>query len=177
MNIVLVGFRGTGKTTVGKALAKKIGMGFVDADDFIERRYGFMITELFERKGESLFRMMESDVISELSKMNSYVIAAGGGAILKYKNIKNLKRHGVMILLEADCDAVYKRIRKDDKTATRRPRLTNHDLYDEIKELMDFRAPYYHRAADFTVNTTSKPVDSVVEEIVRILTEQGYIPL
>ncbi|GAI37661.1 unnamed protein product, partial [marine sediment metagenome] len=165
MNIVLIGFRGTGKTTVGKRLAEKLNLEFIDADDFIERKYGFSISELFQTKGESLFRLLESDVINELSKLDSRIIAAGGGAVLKYKNIKNLKRHGIIILLEADGDTVYQRIQADDKTKTQRPKLTGNELYREIKELMEFRKSYYQRAADYTVNTTNKSADTTLEEI------------
>ncbi|MBI5779200.1 MAG: shikimate kinase [Planctomycetes bacterium] len=176
MNIILVGFRGTGKTSVGELLAREIKWKFVDADQYIEKRYGFMIAELFEKQGESLFRMLESDVINELCKLDSHVIAAGGGAVLKYKNVKNLKRNGMVFLLEADCDVVYQRIMKDDKAGKTRPRLTRKNMYDEIKSLMEFRVPYYKQAADYTINTTKSNPKGVVHNICEILRTKSIIP-
>ncbi|MFH0887652.1 MAG: shikimate kinase [Planctomycetota bacterium] len=176
MNIVLIGFRGTGKTNVGRLLAKRLKWNFIDADEFIERRYGFMIAELFEKQGESSFRLLESDIINELGKLDSHVIAAGGGAVLKYKNVKNLKRNGIVFLLEADCDTVYQRIIKDDKTGKTRPRLTAENLYDEIKSLMEFRKPYYKQACDHIINTSNATLDDVVNEICEILRSKAIIP-
>jgi shikimate kinase len=176
MNIVLIGFRGAGKTSVGRLLAKKLKWNFIDADEFIERRYGFMIAELFEKQGESLFRLFESDVINELGKLDSHVIAAGGGAVLKYKNVKNLKRNSIVFLLEADCNAVYQRIMKDDKTGKTRPRLTVKNLYDEIKSLMEFRRPYYRQACDYIINTSKFTPDDVVNEICEILRSKAIMP-
>ncbi|MEK7449043.1 MAG: shikimate kinase [Planctomycetota bacterium] len=178
MNIVLIGFRGVGKTTVGKILARKLGMDFIDSDDYIEQKYGLAVSEFFRGRGESFFRLLESDAITELSKFDSRVISVGGGAILKYRNIKNLKRHGVILLLQADCDTVFRRLQADICTPRQRPPLTAQtDLYTEIKEVMEFRKPYYERAADYTIDTTSKNVDNVIAEILEIMKEAGFIPM
>ncbi|HLD36361.1 MAG TPA: shikimate kinase [Planctomycetota bacterium] len=176
MNIVLVGFRGTGKSSVGELLAREIKWKFVDADQYIEKRFGFMIAELFEKQGESLFRMLESDVINELCRLDSHVIAAGGGAVLKYKNVKNLKRNGMVFLLEADCDVIYQRIMKDDKAGKTRPRLTKKNMYDEIKSLMESRVPYYKQAADHTIDTSKSTPKDVVHKICEILRTKSIIP-
>jgi len=176
MNIVLTGFRATGKTTIGKLLSEKIRLEFLDLDELIEKRYGFTITDIFERRGESLFRLLESDLINEISKLDSRIIATGGGAVLKYKNVKNLKRRGVIFLLEADIDTIYRRITTDDKTRVQRPRLTNQDLYQEIKSLLEFRYYYYQRACDYVVNTTDKKPDTVIDEIMYHLRLAGHIP-
>lgn len=175
MNIVLIGFRGTGKTSVGKGLSEKLGLEFIDADDIIEERSGISIREIFQTKGESAFRLIESDVISELSKLDTKIIAAGGGAVLEYKNVKNLKRHGILILLEADSDTIYKRIKDDDRTKSQRPPLSEQNLHQEIKDLLKFRKDYYQRAADHTVNTTDKTVETVVDEALQILRKAGFI--
>jgi len=176
MNIILVGFRGTGKTSVGELLAREIKWKFVDADQYIEKRFGFMIAELFEKQGESLFRMLESDVINELCKLDSHVIAAGGGAVLKYKNVKNLKKSGMVFRLQADCDVIYQRILKDDRTGKTRPRLTKKNLYDEIKSLIEFRDTYYKQAADYTINTSKSNPKEVVHNICEILRTKSIIP-
>ncbi len=176
MNIILVGFRGTGKTTVGKLLADEIKWKFVDADEHIEKRFGFMIAELFEKQGESLFRMLESDVINELCRLDSHVIAAGGGAVLKYKNVKNLKRNGIVFLLEADCDVIYQRIMKDDKAGKTRPRLSKKNLYDEIKALIESREAYYKQSAEHTINTSKTTPQQVVNEVCEILRKRAIIP-
>ncbi|MDI6732803.1 MAG: shikimate kinase [Planctomycetota bacterium] len=176
MNIILIGFRGTGKTSVGQILAREIKWSFIDADEYIERRYGFMIAELFEKHGESLFRLLESDAIHELSRLDSHVIAAGGGAVLKYKNVKNLKKNGLVFRLESDCDVIYHRILKDDEAGKSRPRLTTKNLYDEIKSLMEFREPYYKQASDYTINTSKSTPQQVVNNICEILRTKGLIP-
>ncbi|MBI4835311.1 MAG: shikimate kinase [Planctomycetes bacterium] len=176
MNLVLIGFRATGKTTVGKLLANKLLLEFMDADELIEKRFGFTITEMFQQGHESLFRMLESDLINELSKYDSRVIAVGGGAIMKYKNYKNLKRRGVIFLLEADADTIYDRIMADDKTRTQRPRLTDMELRQEIKKLLEFRYHYYHRACDCVINTANKRPRMVLDEILYYLRQEGHIP-
>lgn len=177
MNIILIGFRGAGKSSVGELLAREIKWKFVDADEYIEKRYGFMIGELFEKQGESLFRLLESDVINELCRLDSHVIAAGGGAVLKYKNVKNLKRNSIVFLLEADCDTVYGRIVKDDKSGkSRRPRSAMKSLYDEIKSLMEFREAYYKQAADYTINTSKAAPKDVVYNICEILRTKSILP-
>ncbi|MCK4908465.1 MAG: shikimate kinase [Planctomycetes bacterium] len=178
MNIVLFGFRGVGKTTVGRILAKKLGVDFIDTDDYFESKYGMTISEFFRIRGETFFRMLESDTIAELSKLDSKVIAVGGGAVLKYKNIKNLKRRGIIFLLEADCDTVFRRLQADICTPRQRPPLTTlDDLYLEIKEVMEFRRRYYARAADHIINTVQKNIDGVMQEIFDVMRESGYIPL
>lgn len=175
MNIVLIGFRGTGKTSVGKGLAEKLGLGFIDADDIIEERSGTTIKKIFQTQGESAFRLIESDVINELSKLDSKIIAAGGGAVLKYKNIRNLKRQGVLILLEADSDTIYERIKDDDRTKSQRPPLTSQDFQQEIEALLELRKDYYHRAADHTIDTINKTIEAVVDEVLQLLKNTGFI--
>lgn len=177
MNLVLIGFRGTGKTTVGKILSKKLGCEFIDTDELIEKRHGFAIDEIFQRGAESLFRLKESDLINEVSKLDGRVIAVGGGAILKYKNAKNLKRHGVIFLLEASPRTIFQRITKDDKVNPTRHHLTGQELYHKIKNLFDLRYDYYHRASNYVVDTSGKSVDEVVDEIMTHLRNAGFIAL
>ncbi|MFA5794013.1 MAG: shikimate kinase [Candidatus Brocadiia bacterium] len=175
MNIVLIGFRGVGKTSAGKLLAEQLGMEFIDADDIIESRAACPIGTFFLTKTDSAFRLVESDAINELSKLDAKIIATGGGAITKYKNVRNLKRHGLIILLEADLETIYKRIQMDDLVLKRRPGLTGQDLYNELKNLINVRAHYYHGAADMIVDTCDKPLRIVVDEIIHLLKQKGYL--
>ena len=177
MNLVLIGFRGTGKTTVGNILAKKLGCEFVDTDELIEKRHGFAIDEILERGDESMFRLMESDLINEISKLDSRVIAVGGGAILKYKNAKNLKRRGVIFLLEASPRTIFQRITKDDKAKHAKHHVTGQELYNKIKNLFNLRYDYYHRASNYVIDTSGKSVDEVVDEIMTHLRNAGFISL
>lgn len=180
MNLVLIGFRGTGKTTIGKMLAKKLGLEFIDSDELIEKRYGFTVDEVFQHHKEPLFRLWESDLINEISKLDSRVIAIGGGAIMKYKNVKSLKRHGLIVLLETSPEVIHRRILKDDKTKGKnlkpRHQLTEVELYQNIKDLLDFRHYYYHGACDYVVDTTERPIEVVLDEIMAYLRSAGFIP-
>lgn len=170
MNIVLVGFRCTGKTTVGKCLADRLRREFVDSDQFIERKSGMTIRELFVSKGESSFRQIESEALNELAKLDGKIIAAGGGAVLWYKNIHNLKRNGHLILLEAGVDVIQERLQSDPVSVTQRPRLTTHtDLRREIEEQFELRRPYYQKAADHIVDTHLLSVEQVVAKILEHL--------
>src|SRR3989338_6623192 len=113
LNIILIGFRGTGKTTIGKMLAQRLGKEFVDADAYLEQREGNTIKDIFAEGGENLFREIETHVIAELCQLNNRVIATGGGAILREENLKALKKSGIIVLLDADVDPIYKRIHHD----------------------------------------------------------------
>lgn len=175
MNIILIGFRCTGKSTIGKALAERLHWHFIDADDYLEQRYQVPIKDMFEHRGESWFRLLESDVIRDLARYDSTVIATGGGAVLRYKNMANLKRNGTIVLLEADPDTVYRRIQDDPRTISKRPPLTNKDPYTEVREQMAFRRPYYVKAADIAVSTSKRTVPEVVDAILEQLSRSGFL--
>lgn len=168
MNIILIGFRGTGKTVAGRLTAERLGWEFIDADDYLEERVGKDIMTIFDEGGEKSFRKIEQSIIAELCRLERKVIAAGGGAVLSKRNVKNMKKGGVVILLEADADTIYKRLKDDPKTRRQRPRLTNRDLYDEIVHLLDYRRKYYHKAADYCIDTSQKTPEEVAGEIVAI---------
>lgn len=173
MNIILIGFRCAGKSTVGALLARKLGRPFVDSDDYIERKTGLSIREIFEIAGEQYFRLLEGDALADLSKFDNQVIATGGGAALKYKNIRNLKRNGILIYLEATPQSILERIEKDEKTGMRRPSLTGQDPSLEVPEQLQIRRPYYLSAADTTIPTDQKPTETIVQEILDWLKERG----
>ena len=173
MNIVLIGYRGTGKTSVGAALSKKLGKAFCDTDDYIEEKVKRPISDMVAREGWAFFRAKEKEAIREVSSRKNCVIAAGGGAILDAENVESLKKNGVAVLLEASTQTIHERMRTDKKTDQQRPSLTGKDPYREIEEVLKFRRPFYQQAMDFFVDTTSKSIDQVVDEIVERLGKYG----
>ena len=170
MNVVLVGFRGSGKSTIGKLLSERTGREFVDCDDFIEKRTNLTIREIFERHGESHFRTLESEAIAELAKLDGKIVATGGGAVLKYQNMQVFKRAGGLVFfLKVSPEVAYERIQGDPGTRTRRPALTDKDPATEIREQITLRAPYYLQSADIVVPVDERTVNDIVDEIARHL--------
>jgi len=149
-NVILIGFMGVGKTEVGKLLAKKLKMTYVDTDEIIEKEQGRTINDIFERDGEEAFRDMESDLLDRRSGIKGHVIATGGGMILRPDNVKKLKNLGPLVLLWSDAETVYKRVR--DSRA--RPLLNVADPKKRMKEILEFRAPIYRGIADLEVDTS-----------------------
>lgn len=163
-NIYLVGFMGTGKSTVGRALADKTGKIFKDLDDIIEERENKKIVDIFEEKGEEYFRRLESEVIEEVSKSKNYVVATGGGAIVNPTNFQKLKESGVLISLAASPEAIYERV-KDSKD---RPLLNVENPIEEIKRMM-FERAYYYIKSDHIIETTDRSIEQIVEEILELI--------
>jgi len=174
MNVVLIGFRGSGKSTVGKTLSERLGREFIDCDAWIEKHTGLTIKEIFEKHGESHFRTLESQAIGELSSMDGKVIATGGGAALKYQNMQVFKRNGGRIFfLEVGAETAYGRIQGDEMTRARRPALTDKDPYTEVKEQIELRRPYYLKGADVTIATDGRSIDDVVKDVLQHVQEEG----
>jgi len=149
-NIILIGFMGAGKTEVGKLLAKKLKMTYIDTDDIIEKEQGKSINDIFAKSGEESFRDMESAVVDGLADMKDHVISTGGGMILRPANVKKLKKLGPLVLLWANPDVVYKRT----KGSLARPLLNVDDPKKSIKNILDFRMPIYRKVADLEVDTS-----------------------
>jgi shikimate kinase len=173
MNVVLIGFRCAGKSSVGERLAGTLKRTFLDCDDYIEKKTHLTVREIFDIAGESYFRTLEGQAIADLSRMDGTVIATGGGAILKRQNTKYLKRNGLLVLLDVTAKTAFERITKDPQSRTRRPALTNYDPYAEIQQQMELRMPYYVEAADFVVQTDGRPIDDVLKDILTFLEGRG----
>ncbi|MCL5946101.1 MAG: shikimate kinase [Planctomycetes bacterium] len=162
MNIVLIGYRGAGKTTIGKQLAGRMGMEFIDTDDSIVQRAGKSIREIFAEGGETLFRDLESAVIDDLVETDNTVIAAGGGVVLRKTNIEKLQANGRIVWLQAPAEVLWKRLQSDTRTPANRPDLTSTGGLEEILRLLQVRAPLYSTAADVALDVTNMSEDQIV---------------
>ncbi len=162
MNIVLIGYRGTGKSTIGKLVAEKLNRTLIAMDEEIVKRAGISIPEIVEKHGWDYFRDMESDVACEISKKDNCIIDCGGGVILREENISNLKQNGKVFLFKADIDTIISRIQGD----ANRPALKEGMSFREEQEkVLKERNPKYNAAADVEINTSLLSVDKAVERI------------
>lgn len=169
-NIVLTGFMGTGKTTVGKILAETLGLGLVDIDSEIEKDAGMAINDIFTYFGEPRFREMETAAVKKFTVVKSTaikIISTGGGIVLRDENMSCLRENGIIVCLMATPDIILSRLSdKDD-----RPLLKVPDPLAKIKELLDFRRPYYERA-DAVIDTNGKEPLAVAKEIMDFVAER-----
>ena len=160
MNIYLVGFMGTGKTSVGRQLAKDQGWNFIDLDELIELKQQRRIVDIFAQEGEPYFRKAETKALKEAVKEDNFVIACGGGIVTREENILAMKETGLMVCLTASPAVIIKRI----SGCTHRPLLNVPDPKKQINILLKLRAPYYARA-DKTINTSRLSLKEVVRKI------------
>lgn len=165
-NIFLVGLMGSGKTTVGKILAKQLGMRFVDSDHEIESRTGASISWIFEIEGEDSFRKREADAIRDLTAQKGIVLATGGGAVINPENRRYFKERGTVIYLRATVNNVLQRTMHDKN----RPLLQTEDPRKKIEELSRQREPFYSEVADIVIDTGRQNVHAMVQLILGKLT-------
>ncbi|MBW3569370.1 3-phosphoshikimate 1-carboxyvinyltransferase [Candidatus Parcubacteria bacterium] len=162
-NIVLIGMRGTGKSSVGRMLAKKLGMRFVDVDQFIESENAVNIKQAVKKKGWEYFRGLENQAIKMLTKRSNTVISTGAGAILSESNVRLLRSNNLVFMLKAEPKILSKRITKYDKL----PALTKHkSVHDELDEVWQERKNKYYSSCDFIIETENLSLESVVSEII-----------
>lgn len=162
-HIFLIGFMGSGKSTVAKYLSSAYQMKQIEMDEQIEKNEGRSISTIFEKEGEEYFRTLETELLKSLDPRETFVVSCGGGAAVKEENVREMKEKGRIILLSAQPETVYVRV----KNSHNRPLLEGNMNVSYIKELMDKRQKLYERAADFQVKTDGRTAEDIGEEIIK----------
>ncbi len=173
-HVILIGYRGSGKTVVGRLLAGELRRPHVDTDLLIEDREGRTIAAIFEQDGEPYFRKIESEVIDDLASGTPKVISVGGGAVAGEHNRKRLKGLGTVVWLRAAPEELYRRVVADRKCAASRPPLSTADALTEVRMLLAERSGSYEELADVEIDTTGKSVVEVTQMILRQLESKVY---
>ena len=168
-SIFLVGMMGAGKTTLGKSLAQRLGLEFVDTDKLLVERTGVPVATIFEIEGEAGFRRRESTVIAELARRPACVVATGGGSILAQDNRRVMREHGTVVYLRARLESLWERTRHDAS----RPLLATADPRATLAQLLEQRDPLYRDAAHVIVDTGSQSASSLVGRVVNALLEHS----
>jgi shikimate kinase len=159
-NVALIGFMGTGKSSVGHLVADQLQFTFVDTDELIEKRAGKSISQIFDQDGEAAFREYERQVVAELPTLKRAIISTGGGLGASAENLASLKQHALVVCLWASPQIIWRRVR----TQTHRPLLQGDDPKNKIRELLALREPFY-RQADVLVNTEVRSVKEVASHV------------
>jgi len=165
MKIILIGYRCTGKTSVGKKIAEQLGIPFYDTDEIIQSHTKKTIRAIVDEEGWIAFRAEERATIKKLSSLTDGVIAAGGGAIMDAENRNALKRKGLCVWLTADVSTIVARMRSDKASTAQRPPLSDGGLERETAEILEAREPVYQEMADCIVDTAGNGIDAVVDEV------------
>jgi shikimate kinase len=173
LSIIFVGLPGSGKTTIGRQLARRLGLPFVDSDHVIEHRLGCSIREFFAREGEDSFRDVEQQVLDDLTQSHEGVIATGGGSVLREVNRRHLRERGHVIYLRSAPEDVYRRVRHD----TGRPLLQVDDPMGRLRALFEARDPLYRETAHYTIDTGRPSVATLVNMILMQLELSGHLPV
>jgi shikimate kinase len=161
VNLALIGFMGTGKTSVGRLVAEQLHFEFLDTDDLIQTRTGRSIADIFTKDGEPAFRALERQVVGELTARRQTVIATGGGLPAEPANLTSLKTHALVACLWASKEKIWERVRNQ----SHRPLLHDSDPKRKIRELLELRAPFYQQA-DVLINTDQRSAREVAQQII-----------
>jgi len=164
-NIILIGYRCTGKTSVGKKLSERLDLPFIDTDGLIMLDAGMSVDEIVREGGWTLFRQKEREVIGGLSSVENVIIAPGGGALEDPENREVLRGNGLFVWLTADSKTVVERMRSDRKSGGQRPPLSRGDPGTEAAVMIRKREPVYRELADLAIDTSNKSIDAVADEI------------
>jgi shikimate kinase len=171
MSIVLIGYRGSGKSTVGQKLANRLWQDLVDTDQLVVKKAGKSIKEIFEQDGEARFRELESEVVAEAARLQDVVISVGGGAVLREENREALKASGHKIIyLKCEPEELFRRIQADEATSLMRPSLTGlGGSLEEVEQMLAQREPIYRSVMTAELDVTNLSVEDAVVYIVRLL--------
>ena len=169
MLLTLIGYRATGKTTLARLLADRLGWQWIDADVEIERRAEKSIARIFAEDGEPVFRDLEARVVADLCRQDRLVLAAGGGAPLRPESRQAMRQAGRVVWLTARPETILARMSGDATTVARRPNLTDKNPLDEIVQLLKRREPIYQESAHIVVDTEGKTPDDLAAEIIERL--------
>jgi shikimate kinase len=161
VNLALIGFMGTGKTSVGRLVAEQLRFEYLDTDDVIQSATGRSITEIFEADGEAAFRALEEKVVKELADRKKTVIATGGGLPVNPKNLASLKKHSLVVCLWSSPEKIWERVRHQ----SHRPLLHDQNPQAKIRELLAAREPFY-KQADVLLNTDLRSLREVAQQVV-----------
>jgi len=167
-NVYLVGMMGAGKTTVGRLLARRLKLRFIDADQDLERRCGVKVPHIFDIEGEAGFRAREAQLLAELTALDGVVLGTGGGAVLLEENRRRLAARGTVVYLRATPEDLYERVKHDRN----RPLLATADPLTRLRELHAQRDPLYHGIADLVVDTGRQTVLALARELIEKLGER-----
>ena len=168
-NIFLIGYRCTGKSSVGKLLATKLGWRFIDTDSLLVSESGISIKEIVEKHGWETFRKMEHAIVNQICILYRRVVATGGGVILNDANVMLMKNKGRIVWLKAVPETIKTRMLLDQNTEEYRPSLTSKDIFAEIEETLSERNPLYRQAMDFCVETDDRQIVDICDTIVQQL--------
>ena len=164
-NLVLIGFMGTGKSTVSDYFHTQYNMDIIEMDQIIAQREGMSITEIFNRYGEEYFRDLETALLVEMQSRKGVVLSCGGGVPMRERNVVEMKKIGRVILLTADPQTILDHLKEDLKEDHSRPLLENNKNIDFVRGLMDSRRAKYEAAADIIIHTDGKTVEEIGREI------------
>ena len=168
-NVFLIGFMGSGKSTIATCLAKNYGMDMIDMDQLIVEREGMSISDIFEQKGELYFRDAETNLLIQMQEEQNKVVSCGGGVVLREENVQAMKESGQVVLLDAKPETILERVADDDN----RPLLHGNKNVQFIRDMMKKRQPNYERAADFIIHTDGKSADMICKEIIEKINKTG----
>ena len=172
MNIVLIGYRCSGKTTVGKLLARELKREFLDTDRIIEGKTGLPIHLYVSQKGWGDFRAVEKEVVSYVASKDNLVIATGGGVVIDRENVRNLKKNGWVVWLDTGIPVIRERMKKAQKSGESRPTLSGVDPLEEIDGILHERMPVYELTSDYRVDTDRQNPEEVGQAIMRALSQR-----
>ena len=167
--MILIGYRGCGKTTIGRLAARRLAWEFIDTDDAIQKSTGRTISEIFAAEGEPAFRTLECAAISHALQQKRCVVSVGGGAVIDPETRSRLREAGICVWLTAPPTELHRRIEADARSMDSRPPLTDQSGLAEIERLPASRLPLYRETADHEVDTDSRSLDDLVEDVVALV--------